>query len=82
MSIWPLRMSVKSAPKLMSFSPTFSGALVNATALMFLLESFAGKKRFSRGDLRKTTKSLRFASLETLRFLAHERHYRFRHLST
>jgi len=51
MSIWPVRMSVKGAPKLMSFSPTFSGALVNATALMFLLESFAGKKRFSRGDL-------------------------------
>jgi len=45
MSIWPARLSVESASKLMSwFSPTFSGALVNATALTLLLEGFAGKQ--------------------------------------
>jgi len=45
MSIWPASLSVKDASKLMPlFSPTFSGALINATALTLLLESFSGKK--------------------------------------
>jgi len=44
MSIWPPRLSVKDVSKLMSwFSPSFSNALVNATASKLLLESFAGK---------------------------------------
>jgi len=44
MQIWPATLSVKVVTKLMIlFSPSFSGALVNATALTLLLESFAGK---------------------------------------
>jgi len=48
MSIWPASPSVKGASKLMSwFSPTFSGALVNATVLTLLLKSFDEKKNVS-----------------------------------
>ena len=44
MSIWPAKLSVKVVSKIMSwFSPSYSGALVNATALTLLLESFARK---------------------------------------
>jgi len=44
MSIWPGRLSVKVISQLMSwFSPSFSGALVNALALTLLLEIFARK---------------------------------------
>ena len=48
MLIWPARLSVKGASKLMSlFSPTFAGALANATVLLTLqLKNFAGKKTF------------------------------------
>jgi len=52
------------------FSPTFSGALVNATVSTLLLKSFAGKKRFSRGVLANTARFLRFFSWETLPFFA------------
>jgi len=50
MSIWPARLSVKVISKLMfSFSPSFSGALVNATALTLqvLLEKAIQSWRFS-----------------------------------
>jgi len=71
MSIWPASLSVKGALKPLSwFSPTFSGALVNATVSTLLLKSFAGKKRFSRGVLANTARFLRFFSLETLPFFA------------
>ena len=71
MSRWPEGLSVKRASKLMSwFSPTFSGALVNATVLTLLLKSFAGKKCFSRGVLASTARFLRLFSWETLPFLA------------
>jgi len=71
MSIWPASLSVKGALKLLSwFSPTFSGALVNATVSTLLLKSFAGKKRFSRGVLINIARFLRFFSLETLPFFA------------
>jgi len=44
-STWPARLTVKGASKPMSrFPPTFSGALVDATASTLLLESFAEKK--------------------------------------
>jgi len=44
MSIWPVRLSVKVVSTLMSwFSPSFSDALVNPSALTLLLESFARK---------------------------------------
>jgi len=43
-AIWPARLSVKAVSVLMSsFSPSFSGPLVNASALTLLLETFAGK---------------------------------------
>jgi len=52
MSIWPARLSVNGASKLILwFPPTFAGALVNGTALTLLLENFAEKKRFNRGVL-------------------------------
>jgi len=53
-SIWPAKLSVKVVSKLMSwFSPSYSGALVNATTLMLLLESFAKKAIQSRKGVRK-----------------------------
>jgi len=71
MSICPASQSVTGASKLMSLlSPTFSGALVNATFVTLLLKSLARKKRFSRGVLARTARFLRFFSLETLPFLA------------
>ena len=70
-SMWPASLSVKGGSKLMSwFSSTFSGALVNATVLTFVLKRFAGKKHFSGGVLANTGRFLRFFSLETLPFLA------------
>ena len=70
MSKCPASLSVKGASKLMSwFSPTFSGALVNATVLTLLFKSFAGKIRFSRGVSTNTARFLRFFSLETLPLL-------------
>jgi len=69
MSIWLARLSVKVVSKVMSwFSPSFSGAVDNATALALLLESFAVKKRTSRGVSANTARSLRFFFLEALRF--------------
>ena len=57
MSIWPARLSVQGASKLMSwFPPTFS----------------VKKRRFSRGVSANTARFLRFASLQTLRILAPE----------
>jgi len=50
------------------FTFIFKGALVNATALTLLLESFAGKKRFNRGVLANTARSLHFFFFEALRF--------------
>jgi len=63
-SIWPASLSVKGASKPISwFSPTFSGALVNATVLLtLLLKSFTEKKRFSRSVLANTARFLRFLS--------------------
>jgi len=67
MSIWPASLSVKGASKLTSlFLPTFSGALVNATALTLLLESFAGKKTFNRGVFANTADSSTFSPLRFL----------------
>ena len=51
------------------FTFIFRGALVNATGLTLLLESFARKKRFSRGVLANTARSLRFFFFEALGFL-------------
>jgi len=46
MSIWSASLSVKGALKLLSWiTPTFSGALVNATVSTLLFENFAGKKK-------------------------------------
>jgi len=43
----PVSINVRGSSKLMSwFSPTFSGALVQATVLTLLLKSFAEKKSF------------------------------------
>ena len=70
MSIWPASLIMKGVSKLMSWVlSTFSGALVNATVLTLLLKSFARKKRFSRGVLANTARSLRFLCLEALPFL-------------
>jgi len=64
--MWPARLSVNCALKLMSlFSPTFSGALVNGTALTFCRR----KKHFSPCVLAKSARLLCFFSLKTLHFL-------------
>ena len=64
-------LSVKGASKRMLwFSPTVSGALVNATLLTLLRKSFAEKKRFRHGVLASTARFLRLFSSEILPFLA------------
>ena len=49
------------------FTFIFRGALVNATALTLLLEILL-EKRFSRGVIANTARSLRFFFFEALRF--------------
>jgi len=78
--IWPARLSVKVVSKLMSwFSPSFSGALVNATALTLLLGSSARKNYLVAAFQLTLPDPCPVSSQKLCAFHSSWWHYRFRH---